>query len=230
MRPFYSQNNLVLKIVLFIYPSILLVRLNRTGLINYNPQCGVTTGPWSFMLHISAIGQSTSEYLMITHDVLSPEGGFRLAMISDTVLQSVQFILPYLIVLASMALQMIYIKKAFRGHENSQLNTANQVNLTVFLISFLYLSSVSLYSMSAIMYLQPIHIPLRFTLPFFEFIQLTLPLINAALFPTILILRKPELRARYRNYINIAKCLLLPSTIYEKVRNLARRRRGYAEI
>ena len=118
--------------------------------------------------------------------------------IMDLVVALVQFGLPCVNVLVCMVLQMIYIKKAFGGHENPLLNTANQVNLTVFPISLLYLSSVSLYYMSTyrlIMYtIQILPPPLRVLL------QFTLPLINAALFPTILILRKPESRARYRNH------------------------------
>ena len=138
----------------------------------------------------------------------------------------VQFGLPCLIVLVCMVLQMIYIKKAFVGHENPLLNTANQVNLTVFIISLLYLISVSLYFMATyplIEYTDQILVP-----PLRVLFQFTLPLMNAALFPTILILRKPEMRARYKNYITEA--LLLPLTIYGKVRHLVQRRRGYTDI
>ena len=150
----------------------------------------------------------------------------------ETVVCLVQFGLPCLIVLVCMVLQMYYIKKAFGDHENPLLNTANQVNLTVFLISLLYLSSVSLYYMEIYPLVE--HNSQILPEPLQVLLQLTLPLINAALFPTILILRKPEMRAQYRNYITkvlLEKFLLLPLTIYGKVRHLAQRIRGYtAEI
>ena len=158
---------------------------------------------------------------------LPEDAADRMLDILDIFVPLVQFGLPCLIVLVCMVLQMIYIKKAFGGHENPLLNTANQVNLTVFIISLLYLISVSLYFMTTyplIEYTDQILLP-----PLRVLVQFTLPLMNAALFPTILILRKLEMRARYRNYI--AKVLLLPLTIYGKVRHLAdQRRRGYTEI
>ena len=132
----------------------------------------------------------------------------------ETVVCLVQFGLPCLIVLVCMVLQMDYIKKAFGDHENPLLNMANQVNLTVFLISLLYLSSVSLYYL--VTYPLVEYTNQILPEPLQVLLQLTLPLINAALFPTILILRKPEMRARYRNYIAkvlLEKVLLLPLTI-----------------
>ena len=158
---------------------------------------------------------------MVRYCALSDGAAARMFYIMDIVVPLVQFGLPCLIVLVCMVLQMIYIKKAFQGHENPLLNTANQVNLTVFLISLLYLISVSLYFMATyplIEYTDQILLP-----PLRVLVQFTLPLMNAALFPTILILRKPEMRARYRNYIS--KALLLPHTIYGKVRHMAQIRR-----
>ena len=239
MRPFYRQNNRLLKIVLFIYPSILLVLCivdiwYRNDLITTgrddNPKCGVIDGPWNIITRIETLGRSTAELvmdLMIRYCALSDGAAVRMSIyIGEIVMPLVQFGLPCFIVLVCMVLQMIYIKKAFGGHENPQLNTANQVNLTVFLISLLYLISVSLYCViSFTVWINGKNI---FPLPILVMVELTFPLMNAALFPTILILRKPEMRARYRNYI--AKVLLLPLIIYGKVRHLAQRTRGYTEI
>ena len=238
MRPFYSMNNRVLKIVLFIYPSILLVMCiidiwvwndRITTDRDDNPKCGVADGPWNLMDIIETIGVATTDLalgLMMRYFALSYEAANRMLYIMEIVVPLVQFGLPSLIVFVCMVLQMIYIKNAFGGHENPLLNTANQVNVTVFLISLLYLISVSLYCLVT----YPLRLyflsMLRLTLQ--VLLQFTLPLVNAALFPTILILRKPEMRARYRNYI--AKVLLLPLTIYGKVHHLAQRRRGYTEI
>ena len=238
MRPFYRQNNLLLKIFLFIYPTILLVvciidiwqtnNILTTG-HDDNPKCGVVDGPWVTITTIVTIGEGTTELvlsLMERYCALSYGAAGPMFDIMQIVIVLVQFGLSCLIVLVCMVLQMIYIKKAFGGHENPLLNTANQVNVTVFLISLLYLISVSLYCLMTHplkLYIIPI-----LPLPIQVLLQFTLPLVNAALFPTILILRKPEMRARYRNYI--AKVLLLPLTIYGKVRHLAQRRRGYTEI
>ena len=228
MRPFYSQNNLVLKIFIFIYPSILLVVCifdvwySGTN-VNDSPKCGVLDVPWDSIVDITTIGQGTARHLIYIGYFALSHGAKRIITI---VLPSVQFILPCLIVLVCMVLQMIYIKKAFRGHKNSQLNAANQVNLTVFLISFLYLSSVFLYSVVTYMPLY-IYYLINIPEPIVLLLQLTIPLINAAMLPTILILRKPELRARYKNYI--AKVLFLPCSIYGKVHYLALRRRGYTD-
>ena len=240
MRPFYRQNNRLLKIVLFIYPSILLIvciidvwALNDTIGITTgrddNPKCGVYNGPWNTITSIATIGHVTTVLvigLMERYFELSDGAAIRMLHIMDIVVALVQFGLPCLIVLVCMVLQMIYIKKFFGGHENPLLNTANQVNLTVFLISLLYLSSVSFYCM--VTYPLRLYTDQILPMPIQVLLQFTLPLINAALFPTILILRKPEMRARYRNYI--AKVLLLPLTIYGNVRHLAQRRRGYTEI
>ena len=237
MRPFYRQNNLVLKIFLFVYLSILLVLCindvwfySRLSILNDNPKCGVVRGPWSVMTNMETIGVGAINLILklMGRFVLDYGDLALVTHIMEITTALVQFGLPCLIVLVCMVLQMIYVKKAFGGHENPLLNTANQVNLTVFLISLLYLISVSLYCMTTYPLTQYTNQILSLPLPFEILLQFTLPLMNAALFPTILILRKPEMRARYRNYIS--KVLLLPFTIYGKVRHLAQRRRGYTEI
>jgi hypothetical protein len=55
----------------------------------------------------------------------------------------------------------------------------------------------------------------------------TVPLLNAALFPTILILRKPDLRARYRGYISAVLCL--PVSLFFRIHRRIRAI-GYTEI
>jgi hypothetical protein len=136
-----------------------------------------------------------------------------------------------------MVLQMMYIKDAFGRSENPQQNIANQANLTVFLVSLLYLSSVSLFAFPMLrVFINTFFAPnsdnghdasffILFTVALGNF---TLPLLNAALFPTILILRKPELRAVYRNYTTTV--FFFPLTVCDKVRLLVQRRRGYTQI
>lgn len=149
----------------------------------------------------------------------------------SAVLIVIQLCLPGIIVLVCAVLQMFYIKKAFSRSENQVVNTANHANLTVFMISLLYVCSVSVYSYR--MLVQHIQILIHnaytpFDYRLLSFGKYTLPLVNAALFLTILTLRKPDLRAQFRNYI--VKMLLLPLTIFGKVRSLFPRRSGYIQI
>ena len=124
-----------------------------------------------------------------------------------------------------MVLQMIHIKRAFRESADPRQNTANHVTMTIFLISFLYFLSTSVYSYFMF---GDIWNGMYFVDTDLQIIELTgrytLPLVNAALFPTILILRKPELRARYRGYI--LTVLHMPVSVFYRLH----RRSGYAEI
>ena len=69
MRPFYSKNNLVLKIFLFIYPSILLVlciydvwAFNNilSAIFNDSLKCGLGVGLWILIAEIDTIGKGTA--------------------------------------------------------------------------------------------------------------------------------------------------------------------------
>ena len=156
---------------------------------------------------------------------------FQFYSLFSAVLLIIQLCLPGMIVLVCMLLQMFYIKKAFSRSENQVVNTANHANLTVFMISLLYVCSVSVYSFRMLfqhiqMFIYNTYTPFHYRL--LSFGKYTLPLVNAALFPTILILRKRDLRAQFRNYI--VKMLLLPVTIFGKVRSLVPRRSGYIQI
>jgi hypothetical protein len=130
-----------------------------------------------------------------------------------------------------MALQIFYIKKAFGESESQVQNFADQINITVFLISLLYLSSVSVFSFPCLAgYLKWLYMDSLDTKfgPMVMVGKFTLPLLNAALFPTILILRKPDLRAKYLNYL--LNTVRLPHTILRKVCHRVKRTRGYIEI
>ena len=124
---------------------------------------------------------------------------------------------------------MVYIRRAFRGSENPLLNNANQINLTVFLISLLYLGSVSIFSFPELAAYRKIGKNLdNPVVPVVLVGKFTLPLLNAALFPTILILRKPDLRTKYWSYMLRVWCL--PLTVFRRVSHHVQRRRGYEEI
>jgi hypothetical protein len=143
-----------------------------------------------------------------------------------------EFLLPCLIVFICTVIQMLHIKKVFGRSENPQQNTANHANLTVFLVSLLYLISVSLFSCYTLLLVIPTLFSRSLTVKIsaleMGLTKFTLPLLNAALFPTILILRKPDLKATYRNYA--VKVILFPLTVWGKVRHLIQIRRGYTEI
>ena len=179
---------------------------------------------------IESLGKSTLEYVIKDAD----DKNFNLVEYLEIVLLVVEVFLPCLTVLICMIPQMFYIKKAFSRSENPALNNANHVNLTIFLISMLFATSISFFSATVL----SSHIcsliagwsSFCFSLPLFLtiFVKYTLPYLNAALFPTILILRKPDLRAEFKNYI--MKILFLPLTIFYKLRSVVLRRRGYTEI
>ena len=140
-----------------------------------------------------------------------------------------EFGLPSLIVLCCMILQIIYIKRALNESTDPRENTANRATITIFLISLLYLLSISIYTVCLIreMHLDEYHI-----IDIIAYLgntkmvaKYTLPLLNAAFFPTVLILRKIELRVRYWGYMKTV--LLLPVSVLQ---NICSRRRGYTEL
>ena len=187
-------------------------------------KCSVYNGLFSYLIFVATLGQITLGFIANYNAYV-----YQYILIFFLV---IQFCVPGIIVLVCMPLQMFYIKKALSASENPALNNANHINITVFMISFLYLCSVTVFAIvslyihinfKTIVYWPP-HIPI----PLLSFGKYTLPLLNAALFPTILILRKLDLRAEFRNYI--VKVLLLPLTIFHKVRSLVLRRNGYTEI
>ena len=137
---------------------------------------------------------------------------------------SFELYLPCLIVFVCMILQIVHIKRAFSQSADPRQDIANHATVTIFLISFLYLSSNSVHLCSLIVYFA--HRRLDRSIESLE-VRLvawfTLTLVNSALFPTILILRKAELRATYRGYIS--SVLRLPVTVFYYIRH-----RGYTEI
>jgi hypothetical protein len=232
MNPFYRLNERALKISIYILPFIYLVLsisdiyLTIHALLDGDDYtCDSFTGTWYLFGTLNAIGFGTMFYLLF---ILYPVNFFTLMKYVEllaAIATSVRFLLPALITLVCMVLQITYIRKAFGESANTLENTANQANLTVFLISLLFFITVSLSSLTVLL--------CRFEIDFgpwtFESVsEFTLPLVNAALFPTILILRKPDLRGTYSNYLT--KVLFIPVTVFNKVRHHVQRRRGYTDI
>ena len=109
--------------------------------------------------------------------------------------------LPSIIVFVCMLIQMWYIRKII-GQRSPEEGV--HANITVFLISTLFfVCNTTFVSIFSAYYTHSVYITTN-TLLFFKFAAMakfTMPLINAALFPFILIMRKEALRSRYKRYI-----------------------------
>ena len=223
INPFYRINGLALRTCLALFTLIgFAIFVVDTWLwisddlwLNKPESCRI--GSWKALFRIQYLGLSIIDKIYIS------------AQLIPISLVFFEFSLPCLIVLVCMILQIIYIKKALRESVDPRQASANHVTLTIFLISLLYLLSVSAYStflfheiisnfeISSIVY-DGNKFPMMVA-------KYTLPLLNASLFPTILILRKPELRARYRGYVGTV--LHAPVSIFYYIRH---RGRGYTVI
>jgi hypothetical protein len=224
MRPFDRLNERALKAFLFILPIIYLalsisdiyilkehIGSETCAVVQYLSSAHYTVGVWTLQYVLDRLYQHINQTSSLK--------------IVSMILLSLQFFVPALIVLLGMVLQMIYVRRAFRESANTQMSTANHVNLTVFLISLLFLLTVSVSSLAMALAWYDIELaPGGYEM----WMKYNVPLVNAALFPTILILRKSDLRATYWNYITYM--LSLPATVFNEVRHQVQRRRGYTEI
>ena len=239
VNPFHVLNNRAIYVNLFIFPLLYLLLCISDNwcwndLLNFRKfKCTSEFGLFGFYFTINTIGQGIG-FWFEARRYISDDTFILDSAIIDISLLTVQFCLPCFIVLICLILQMIYIKKTLGATEAaSEQDTANHVNITVFLISMLYLISISLFSFRVLVADVQIilNVERPFKLPFiFEMMMIakfTLPLLNAALFPTILILRKPELRARFKDYVRFL--VILPFYLVLKVHRVCRRV-DYSEI
>jgi hypothetical protein len=225
INPFYRIHGQPLKVCLATVSSfgfILSVFVLWDRSKSYNSSCTSLEGFWVALDGMDVIGDLVMRQLGLKYH--------RVSQLIDLFLIAIEFYLPCLLVLVCMILQMVYIERAFSQNSDPRQNTANQANVTIFMISLLYLLSSSVYS--CLMFVG-VYSDIKPGVPIFISFELemvakyTLPLLNAALFPTILILRKPDLRARYRGYISAV--LSLPvSLFYWIYRRITAR--GYTEI
>ena len=230
VNPFYRLNKRYICIslcvvsltyfALYIHDNFFIITSHGSWTLHPD-KCTVNAGLFRDLITISVVGQS----------LLDPNFSLRERDCFTIAFLLIQLCIPGFMVLVCMPLQMFYIKKAFSACENPVLNTANHVNITVLMISLLYFCSVSVFSFF-ILYVDiheiifPDNTHFHYLWPILG--KYTLPLLNAALFPTILILRKPDLRAEFKNYI--MKMFLLPLWIFLKVRSLVHRITGYIQI
>jgi hypothetical protein len=217
INPFYRIHGQALRVCLVMVSSfVLIISANDLTIRSKVFQSWGCKGFWDALIHSYLVGEFSLSSL-------------NAAKSWFWFLITIEFFLPCLFVLVCMILQMVYIKRAFSQSADPKQNTANQVNVTIFLISLLYLLSSSLFSFFMMyLYIQIQNDSLIY-IPFKRLMlaRYTLPLLNAALFPTILILRKPDLRARYRGYISAV--LFLPVSLFYRIHR-GIRARGYTEI
>ena len=107
------------------------------------------------------------------------------------------YLVPCLLVFVCMVVQMTYINKTLMVTGTSRESTARHVNLTVFMVSTLFLFCTSSYG---IFFLLEFAIAQSMTQAVEFIVKYTLPLVNAALFPVIIICRKTDLRKKYSEY------------------------------
>ena len=114
---------------------------------------------------------------------------------------TIHFALPSLISLISMVIQAHSIKTSLRHNSNSNQLSASYINMTIFMVTALFCFCHTTYFVYIVCrkYCLTYHLPYKLYLSLFLLFDFTLPLINAALFPLIIILRKQSLRERYRD-------------------------------
>ena len=236
VNPFYNLRESVLKIVLIVILSVNLVLfISDTwswndlihDAVNPHPKCSALWGFWKVLGNTNYLGQGSAFNILLKYFREELDAVHTALEIS---FPFIQFIIPCLIVFVCMIIQMVYIKRSIGNGESPMHNDANHANITVFLISMLYLVSVGTFSVYLLMIMLNSYLSGGnfYAGPVYFIVRFTLPLLNAALFPTILITRKPDLMAKYLGYIEAVCCL--PRNVFRRVRQEVYRKDGYTEI
>jgi hypothetical protein len=133
-------------------------------------------------------------------------------------------VVPPLIVLVCMIIQIKYLRKRRQETEVSPLlpNTNRHVSITVLMVSLLFFVCSTAYFMTLIYWVVSFRTRHAEELPDQNYINIgiiqgisefTLPLIYAALYPVILVCRKPQLKERYRRgFRKILPCCFRSTT------------------
>ena len=118
-----------------------------------------------------------------------------------------QYILPCILVFVCMIIQVFVIHRAVRNSPNVLESQARHANITILLITALFLISNGTLAIATVIYLYYWYVDYEglyrclIILVIRMVSQYTLPLINAAIFPIIIILRNTALRETYKSYI-----------------------------
>ena len=152
-----------------------------------------------------------------TCDHFSAEINTALFRDGATSVGAVFFLVPPIVVLICMIIQVIYLKRSLREEEEEEStvlipNTARHVSITVLFTSLLFFICNSTYILLCLLiwfyYDNHKYNEENYSDKLTDigagvmigFTELTLPLLNALLYPVILICRKEELKRRYVDY------------------------------
>ena len=142
-----------------------------------------------------------------------------------------EYILPCILVFASMVIQTFVIRKAVRMSPSVLENQARQVNITILLITVLFLLCNGTLAITfVIIFYYQVHDDGTYSskiLVIRMVSQYTLPLLNAAVFPIIIILRNTSLRETYKSYIVFI--ISIPAWICRLFRQFGQHRRNKVE-
>ena len=130
-----------------------------------------------------------------------------MAMISSPsyvydVMITIHFVLPSIIMFICMIIQAHSIKSSIQQDSNSNQPSSSYINMTIFMVTALFCVCHTVYSIAYIVILHSKIFNSSIELEEILIVSLTefmLPLLNSALFPVIIILRKQSLRERYRD-------------------------------
>ena len=137
--------------------------------------------------------------------------------IAGGVLLHFDYSLPCLVMLVCMVVQILLIRRAFIGGSESGQDTAQHANLTIFFVSLLYFICNSAFAIIfSLSHAKILKVEMRKYKVLLMTVKFTFPLLKAALFPLIIILRKPSMREDYKKFLH--SIIALPSAGYLKIK------------
>lgn len=120
--------------------------------------------------------------------------GERSTSLALKLIVTAEYLIPCVIILISMILQLVYVSKTIQSKTD-----ASQYNITIIIVSTLYLICNSAYG---IFFLTEFSMNHAMTRNIEFLMKYTLPLFNAAAFPVVLIFRQRDLKMQYLAYWN----------------------------
>ena len=190
VSPFNRLNTAAIKISLVLGSLFWLAVALAGNVLDYMSKRGHHTHScyeqWVFLEGYWYLGVIVVEIFLL--NVLHLEADGETFTFWYTFIGNVEVVLPCLLVLVCMVIQIVFIWK----HLSS--NTAHHVNITVFMVSVLYFVCNGSYGIYYFLSKNITNTP--------EIIMhYTLPLLNAAIFPIIIMVRKPDLRQKYKRFL-----------------------------
>ncbi|KAL5268585.1 hypothetical protein ACHWQZ_G002436 [Mnemiopsis leidyi] len=217
-----SSGMRIRSVVTSFFFSILWLALTTSDVV-LNWQIGVVKTPASWrdrgilntLFTSSLVGRETlghfaiQMYRLATGHELDPGGSQSMIVVIDIVVITINYLIPTVLALVGMILQARAIRSTLQPNSNSNVPSTSYINRTIFLVTLLFCSSNSLYCVSffATYVVTPGNQYLwkrsrsanKRYLALMSLSEITLPLLNAAVFPLIIILRKREYRENYTN-------------------------------